>query len=81
MADWKKIKTEYITTDTSYRKLAEKYGIHYKAVSQKGGSEGWVKLREEYRVKTITKTIEKSSDIEATRLARLMNTTSKAIDA
>ena len=27
MADWQAIKTEYITTDTSYRKLAEKYGV------------------------------------------------------
>ena len=25
--DWLKIKTEYITTDISYRKLAEKYGV------------------------------------------------------
>lgn len=80
MADWKKIKTEYITTATSYRKLAQKYGVHYKAVSQKGKAEGWVALRDEYRAKTITKTIEISSDREANRLARLMDTTSRAID-
>lgn len=29
MADWNKIKTEYITTDTSYRKLAEKEWEEY----------------------------------------------------
>lgn len=80
MADWKAIKTEYITTDISYRKLAQKYGIHYKAVSQKGKAEKWVELRAEYRAKTITKTIEKASDREADRLARLMDTTSRAID-
>ena len=79
-ANWKKIKTEYITTDTSYRKLADKYGVHYKAVSQKGKAEGWVELRAEYRAKTITKTIEKTSDLEANRLAQLMETTAKAID-
>jgi hypothetical protein len=27
--DWASIKTEYITTDTSYRKLAQKYGVNH----------------------------------------------------
>ena len=27
MADWQAIKAEYITTDTSYRKLAKKYDV------------------------------------------------------
>ena len=32
MADWQAIKTEYITTDTSYRKLAQKHGVSYQAI-------------------------------------------------
>jgi hypothetical protein len=27
MANWNEIKTEYITTDTSYRELSQKYGV------------------------------------------------------
>ena len=34
MADWQAIKTEYITTDTSYRKLSQKYDIGYQAICQ-----------------------------------------------
>ena len=79
-ADWKKIKTEYITTDISQRKLAAKYGVSHVAVSDRSKKEEWVKAREQYKAKTLAKTLEKSSDIEANRLARLMDTTTKAID-
>ena len=41
MADWSKIKTEYITTDTSYRKLAEKYGVSASSLMQVAAREKW----------------------------------------
>ena len=71
MADWKKIKTEYITTDTSYRKLADKYGIHYKVISERGKAEKWVELRSQHRDKTITKALGKISDKQADKMARI----------
>lgn len=71
MADWKKIKTEYITTDTSYRKLAQKYGIHYKVISERGKAEGWVQLRSQHKDKTITKTLDKISDKQSDKLSRV----------
>ena len=71
MADWQKIKTEYITTDTSYRKLGEKYGIHYKVISQKGKDEGWVTLRSQHRDKTLTKSLERICEAKVDRAARL----------
>lgn len=82
MADhnWKKIKTEYITTNIGLRKLAEKYGVAVSTVGRRSKDEGWPALRLQYKDKTLTKTLEKSSDIEANRLARLMDTTTKAID-
>ncbi len=40
--DWSKIKAEYITgTDTSYRKLAEKYGIHESVITKRAVAEKW----------------------------------------
>ena len=71
MADWQAIKTEYITTDTSYRKLAQKYGIHYKTISDRGKAEGWVELRSQHRDKTLTKFMEKSSEKQADKMARI----------
>jgi len=71
MADWQQIKTEYITTETSYRKLAQKYGIHYKVISERGKNEKWVELRSQHRDKTLTKTLDKISTQAADKLARI----------
>ena len=71
MADWQKIKTEYITTDTSYRKLGQKYGIHYKVISEKGKDEGWVELRSQHRDKTLTKALDRICEDKVDRAARL----------
>ena len=71
MADWKKIKIEYITTYTSYRKLAQKYGIHYKVISDRGKAEGWVELRSQHRANTLTKTMEKVSEKQSDKMARI----------
>ena len=80
MADWKAIKTEYITTDTSYRKLAQKYGIHYKVISDRGKDEKWVELRSQHRDKTLTKTLDKISQQEANRAARIHSVADKLLN-
>ena len=71
MADWQKIKTEYITTDTSYRKLADKYGMSYRAVADKGNSEGWVEMRNQYQIKTTSEIVEAVGKKEVSRAEKL----------
>lgn len=78
--NWDEIKTEYITTYASQRELARKYGVSPCTISTMSKREGWVKQREQYHARTIAKSVENSSKREANRLARLMDTTSKAID-
>lgn len=80
MADWQAIKTEYITTDTSYRKLAEKYGIHYKVISERGKDEKWVELRSQHRDKTLTKALGKISDKQADKMARIDDLADKLLE-
>lgn len=80
MADWQAIKTEYITTQTSYRKLAQKYGIHYKVISDRGKDEKWVELRSQYQDKTLTKTLDKISDKQSDKMARIDQLTDKLLD-
>ena len=79
-ADWKKIKTEYITTDISYRRLAQKHGIHYKVISERGKNEKWVELRQQHRDKTITKTLDKISDQQADKMARVTDLADQLLD-
>lgn len=80
MADWQAIKTEYITTDTSYRKLAQKHGIHYKVISERGKDEGWVQLRSQHRDKTLTKTLDKISNKQSDKMARIDKLTDQLLD-
>ena len=80
MADWQAIKTEYITTDTSYRKLAQKYGIHYKVISERGKDEKWVELRSQHRDKTLTKTLGKISNKQADKMARIDDLADQLLD-
>lgn len=80
MADWKKIKAEYITTDTSYRKLAQKYGIAESTIYARGGKEHWVKQKEQYQSETVAKTIEAQSDKEVNRVARIMTVADKLLE-
>lgn len=80
MADWQAIKTEYITTQTSYRKLAQKYGVSYQAICHRSKEEGWIDLREQHKNNTISKTLEKISQQEANRAARIHTVADKLLN-
>ena len=80
MADWQAIKTEYITTDTSYRKLAQKYGVSYQAICHRSKDEGWIEQREQHMNKTFTKTLDKISQQEANRAARIHSVADKLLN-
>ncbi len=80
MADWNKIKTEYITTDTSYRKLAEKYGVNATTIAVRAKAEKWVELREQQRSETLTKTLGKIADEQASKMARIASVSDKLLD-
>ena len=72
MADWQAIKTEYITTETSYRKLAQKYGVNHAVIGQRAKAEKWVDLRRQHIDKTQTKTLNAISRKQADRAANLI---------
>ena len=79
MADWQAIKTEYITTDTSYRKLSRKYGVNVTNIAKKASSEGWVEQRNQFANETQTKTLEKISQQEANRAAKIHSVADKLL--
>lgn len=79
MADWKKIKAEYITTNTSYRKLGEKYGVGYQTICHRAKAEQWGEQREQFTNKTVTKTIETIGAKQVDRAARLQEVTDKLL--
>ena len=78
--DWNAIKTEYITTDTSYRKLAKKYGVSQNAIGNRSRKEGWLTERDQFISKTVSKTIANISEAQADRAKRLRTVADKLLD-
>lgn len=65
------IKTEYITTDISYRKLAEKHGLRYATIQKWGQEENWPELRNQYRADVVSKTVRKIANQKAKQAAKI----------
>ena len=55
--DWEKLKIEYITTKTSYRKLAEKYNVSFAVLRRVAEKEKWKKLKAQTKQKADTKLV------------------------
>lgn len=76
MADWLAIKAEYCSTNISYRKIAEKYGISFNTLKDRAIREGWKEQRDTTHNKIATTTqqkiVVKVSNHEADRLTRLL---------
>ena len=61
MSDWKRIKAEYVAGGTSYRKLAEKYGVPRTTLERKAKEEKWTDLRRQADGKAEAKIVESVS--------------------
>ena len=80
MADWNKIKTEYITTDTSYRELSQKYGVHYTNIAKRAKKEEWQQLRQQQTNATQTKMIQAVERRKVDSAAKLIGVSDLLLD-
>ena len=77
--DWNKIKAEYIAGGTSYRKLAEKYGVSRSKLQAIATRENWVDLKSQTQAKIESKTVESVSDQEAKKAVDINNVADKLL--
>ena len=63
--DWKKAKAEYLRGDTSYRKLAEKYGVSFSVLQRRATAEKWTDLRSQKTAKATSKMVDQIASQEA----------------
>jgi transposase-like protein len=63
--DWNKIKAEYISGGTSYRKLCSKYGVSRTTLQRKAKDENWLGLRSQAEAKAESKIVNAVSDKSA----------------
>ena len=80
MADWKAIEAEYITTGSSYRKLAEKYGLDQATVARKAKREAWVSKRQQHASKTQAEIITADTAQKVDRATKLYNAADDLLD-
>ena len=73
--DWNKIRTEYISTETSYRKLADKYDVPVSTIFKRAKKENWVDLKKQNEVNMVAKTLETCSEMQVERLKRIQTAT------
>ena len=78
--DWNVIKTEYIAGRTSYRKLAEKYGVSFSTLSHIAMREKWTDLRQQTSDKTDTKLVESLGKRNAKHSAKIEALADKLLD-
>jgi transposase-like protein len=77
--DWKRIKAEYIAGGTSYRKLAEKYGVSFNTLKTRAKEEQWYNLRQQKEHKTTTKIVESLSDKDAETAVDIIDVADKLL--
>ena len=79
--DWEPIKAEYVTTNISKKKLAEKYGVSVSALNYRSGVDHWGEQRRRHRDRVMEKTSQRMSDAAAERMAQLMGGSDKLLAA
>ena len=68
MADWKKIKSEYIRGGVSYRQLSAKYDVSFSTLRKVAARENWTDLRSRAGAERDTKIVESIANQEAKRV-------------
>lgn len=68
MADWKKIKSEYIRGGVSYRQLSAKYDVSFSTLRKVAARENWTDLRSRAGAERDTKIVESIANREAKRV-------------
>lgn len=78
--DWTKIKAEYISGGTSYRKLAKKYDVPFTTLTRTAQREKWVELRKQAEDKAVTTIVKKVSENNAKIDEKYFNLVDKLLD-
>jgi transposase-like protein len=79
VVEWAKIKAEYIAGGTSYRKLAEKYGVSFNTLKTRAKEEQWYNLRQQKEHRTTTKIVESLSDKDAEKAVDIIDVANKLL--
>lgn len=82
--DWAKIKTEYIATDISYRKLADKYNVALRTIQAHANKDHWQEDKaatdKKIATKVRTKLVQKIATKKSTAIVKTIDPALEATD-
>lgn len=78
--DWEKAKAEYVAGGTSYKKLADKYGITVSKLQRHATREGWPELRAKAEAKADSKMVEAISTDTVKKAIKISNVADKLLE-
>jgi transposase-like protein len=79
VVEWQKIKAEYISGNTSYRKLAEKHGISFNTLKDRAVAEQWYELRQQNHNKTTTRIVKANQDKDVKKAVDIIDVADKLL--
>ena len=77
--NWNAIRTDYITSNVSYRDLEEKYGVCYRQIAKKGKAEGWGSQRSQHNHAVVTKILDDDATQKVSSIERLESVADKVL--
>ena len=77
--NWNAIRTDYITSNLSYRDLEAKYGICYRQIAKKGQAEGWKSQRSQHNHNVVTKILDDDAKQKVSSVERLETVADKVL--
>lgn len=77
--NWNKIEIEYITTKTSYGKLAKKHKISKSAVEKYGIEHNWVQKRRQYCSEVVAKSLARAGERDVEKLITVGKSAEKMV--
>lgn len=80
MVEWQKIKAQYISGNTSYRKLAEEHGISFNTLKDRAVAEQWYQLRQQNHNKTTTRIVKANQDKDVKKAVDIIDVADKLLD-
>lgn len=77
---WEQIKTEYISTDTSYRQLEKKYGVSYTKIQGRAQRGKWIEEREKFKLNRSNKSLDLLCEQQAKEISKAIMVANKLLD-
>lgn len=78
--EWSDAKTKYVTSDLSYRQIAEIYGVSCELIRKRGAKDKWVEARNNFYTDVTQKSLDKSAQKEVKKLERVVTAADRLLD-